>query len=149
ASAMHGPGGDRRGGDRERGDRGDRRGRRSRRGRGGRGGDRGGRGLPDSKFYSPRPEGDRRYQAPPAEESARVATEALGPAAEGDDFFVLPGETLAKYTEPSESEPGHELEASGEEHENGEQGYAPIGLDAEAAEEAVEAPEAASETDPL
>src|SRR5215831_8151421 len=112
ASAMHGPGGDRRGGDRERGDRGDRRGRRSRRGRGGRGGDRGGRGLPDSKFYSPRPEGDRRYQAPPAEESAPVATEAPGPAAEGDDFFVLPGETLAKYTEPSESEPGHELEAS-------------------------------------
>src|SRR5262249_29537591 len=46
ASAMHGPGGERRG-DRDRDRDRDRRGRRSRRGRGGRGGDRG-RGLPES-----------------------------------------------------------------------------------------------------
>ena len=106
ASAMHGPGGERRG-DRDRGDRGgdrgDRRGRRSRRGRGGRErGDRGGRGLPDSKFYSPRPEGDRRYQAPPAApDDVPVAQPASAPA-EGDDFFVLPGESLAKYTGPGD-----------------------------------------------
>jgi ribonuclease G len=136
ASAMHGPGGDRRG---DRGDRGDRRGRRSRRGRGGRGGDRGGRGLPESKFYSPRPEGDRRYQAPPTEESVPVATET--PAVEGDDFFVLPGETLAKYTGPADSETDQETEAAVEEHKNGEQEFAPIGLDAEAVETAAE-PEA-------
>jgi ribonuclease G len=121
ASAMHGPGGERRGdrdrggdrGDRggDRGDRGDRRGRRSRRGRGGRGGDRGGRGLPESKFYSPRSEGDRRYQAPPAgEETAASSSET--PAAEGDDFFVLPGESLAKYTGPA-GEESHEPHPEG------------------------------------
>ena len=105
ASAMHGPGGERRG-DRDRGDRGDRgdrRGRRSRRGRGGRDrGDRGGRGLPESKFYSPRPEGDRRYQAPPAAPDDVPVAQPAGAPAEGDDFFVLPGESLAKYTGPGD-----------------------------------------------
>src|SRR5262245_28030695 len=75
ASAMHGPGGDRRG------ERGDRRGRRSRRGRGGRGGDRG-RGLPESKFYSPRPEGERRYQGPSVTDT-QVPVAEPAPAAEG------------------------------------------------------------------
>src|SRR5215831_449418 len=117
ASAMHGPGGERRG-ERDRGgDRGgDRRGRRSRRGRGGRGGDRGGRGLPDSKFYSPRGEGDRRYQAPPAAgEPAAAAPVTEGAAGEADDFFVLPGESLAKYTGPAGEEPpeGYEPDEAG------------------------------------
>ena len=98
ASAMHGPAGDRQG---DRGDRGDRRGRRSRRGRGGRGG---GRGLPDSKFYSPRPEGDRRYQAPPAPEAEAPVSHVAATAEEADDFFVLPGESLAKYTGPTPDE---------------------------------------------
>ncbi len=90
ASAMQGPagfqnrrgdqGGERRGergGDRSgdrgeqggerRGDQGgDRRGRSSRRGRGQRsGGGGGGRGLPEAKYYSPRPEAEQRHQAPP------------------------------------------------------------------------------------
>jgi ribonuclease G len=157
ASAMHGPGGERRGergdGRGDRGDRGDRRGRRSRRGRGGRGGERGGgRGLPDSKFYSPRGEGDRRYQAPPAgEEAAPVAAET--PAAEGDDFLVLPGESLAKYTGPGgeEGAEGHEAAHEGDEHEGHEHNeaeYAPIGLDAEAESESYDAPVAASHPEP-
>jgi ribonuclease G len=71
-------------------------GRRSRRRRGGpnKGG---GRGLPDSKFYSPR--GDA---APPAssEPAAAIETEPEREreAEQPDDFFVLPGESLAKYT---------------------------------------------------
>ncbi|MGA3016114.1 MAG: Rne/Rng family ribonuclease [Bryobacteraceae bacterium] len=87
----------------------DNRGRRGRRRRGGRGRS----GLPDSKFYSP---GQRESQesVPPV-----VIPEAL-PQADADfepsplveapplpqpeDFLVLPGESLAKYTEPG-SEP--------------------------------------------
>jgi ribonuclease G len=117
ASAMQGPAGfpgrrDQRGdrgepgGDR-RDQGGDRRGRRSRRGRG----QRGGRGLPETKYYTPRPESDSRHQAPPA----AVIPEALPDiAAEShprvvfdpthDDFFVLPGESLAKYTGRAEDE---------------------------------------------
>ncbi len=78
---------DRRGDDR-------RGGRRSRRRRGQKGGgDR--RGLPESKFYSPRPEG---YAAPPAGEPAEA--EPAGPETAGPDegIIVLPGESLAKYT---------------------------------------------------
>jgi ribonuclease G len=89
----------------------DRRGRRGRRrGRGPK--DRGGRGLPESKFYSP-----GRGPEPRAEEA--VETEAPPPASapvEGDDFFVLPGESLAKYRggeepdEHSENGPAPERE---------------------------------------
>jgi ribonuclease G len=131
ASAMHGPGGERRG-DR---DRGDRRGRRSRRGRGGRGGDRGGRGLPDSKFYSPRSEGDRRYQAPPAVEAAPSSSET--PAAEGDDFFVLPGESLAKYTGPG-GEESHEAHAPGTSEHQVDESAAAGTTDRDQSEEAVD-----------
>jgi ribonuclease G len=134
ASAMQGPagfqnrrgdqGGDRRGdrgGDRgdqggeRRGDQGgDRRGRRSRRGRGQRsGGGGGGRGLPEAKYYSPRPESEQRHQAPPAAgipEAVPVAeVESTQPRVifdpSQDDFFVLPGESLAKYTGRAEDEP--------------------------------------------
>ena len=61
--------------------RGDRRGPRSRRrrGRGGRG------GLPESKYFSPRPR---------QEDTAGPVAEA---PASGEDFSVLPGESLAKY----------------------------------------------------
>jgi ribonuclease G len=125
ASAMQGPpgyqgnrrpdrGGDRgtdRGGDQGSG--GDRRGRRSRRGRGQRsgGGSGGGRGLPDAKYYSPRPDGESRYEpspaagipeAAPVEEPLPLPRVVFDP--NQDDFFVLPGESLAKYTGRAEDE---------------------------------------------
>jgi ribonuclease G len=86
-----------------RGDRGGR-GRRGRRRRGGRGS-----GLPDSKFFSPKPEA---AGAPAAEEETEAGGEApahvsfepapresisRAPQAD-DDFMVLPGESLAKYS---------------------------------------------------
>ncbi len=91
------------------GDRGDRRGgRRSRRGRGNRGGCGNGRSLPESKFYSPRQEGEGREQAPAAAPSA-VEEVSSEPRVvfdmEQDDFFVLPGESLAKYKGGAEGEP--------------------------------------------
>jgi Rne/Rng family ribonuclease len=72
----------------------DRRGRRGRRRRGGKG-----RGLPESKFYSP---GGRVSVETPAEEAPRPVAavpfkdQTAPPSAE--DFLVLPGESLAKYT---------------------------------------------------
>ena len=69
------------------------RGRRGRRRRGGRGS-----GLPDSKFFSPRAEA-RVTDTEPA-----GAVEAAAPAQSADDFMVLPGESLAKYTADEESE---------------------------------------------
>jgi ribonuclease G len=73
----------------------DRRGRRPRRRRGQKG-----RGLPESKFYSPR--GGHDDQLPEARpEYAEPRPEPLSPApVRTDDFFVLPGESLAKYTRP-------------------------------------------------
>jgi ribonuclease G len=71
----------------------DRRGRRGRRrGRGQRG-----RGLPESKFYSP---GSRPAAEPeaPRQETPAPAAEAPVSDAQREDFFVLPGESLAKYT---------------------------------------------------
>jgi ribonuclease G len=77
------------------------RGRRGRRRRGGRG------GLPESKFFSPRAETAAR---PAAEEEAETGDEpdtqtaepeTLAPvwrASQADDFMVLPGESLAKYS---------------------------------------------------
>jgi Rne/Rng family ribonuclease len=81
----------------------DRRGRRGRRrGRGGK--ERGGRGgLPESKFYSPGSRGPepRREAAPEPESPAAPEAVSAAPVAptatEADDFFVLPGESLAKY----------------------------------------------------
>jgi ribonuclease G len=81
-----------------RGDRGGR-GRRGRRRRGGRGS-----GLPDSKFFSPKPEA---AGAPAAGEETETQDEAPAPAhvsyesapsRSDDDFMVLPGESLAKYS---------------------------------------------------
>jgi len=118
----HGPGHfadrreDRRGDDRRSDDRrgDDRRGgRRGRRRRGGqRGG--GGRGLPDSKFYSPGggrpPMGGRPAEsvpAPAASSTAESTATGAPPARESvpDDFFVLPGESLAKYRGGSDADP--------------------------------------------
>ena len=115
-----GPAGDRAPGDRTPGDNDRRGGRGRRRGRGGQRG--GGRGLPDSKFYSPRGEGDARPEArsesrpesretPRTESRETLHTEApaayTSPAAaeagtQADDFLVLPGEKLSKYRHGSE-----------------------------------------------
>jgi ribonuclease G len=86
----------------------DRHGRRSRRRRGGRG-----RGLPDSKFYSPGQRGEERTGR--SEETAALepepAAESVSRAAPPDDFFVLPGESLAKYAGPDEDrQPEPEIE---------------------------------------
>ena len=89
-------------GDRGPGRHGDDRERRGRRGRRRRGQKGGGRGLPESKFYSPgRGPQPAEEQAEPApvEEPAAAAP---SPAAAGDDFLVLPGESLAKYGSPGD-----------------------------------------------
>ncbi len=81
----------------------DRRGRRGRRRRGQKPSGGGGRGLPESKFYSP---GSRPVESRPVEEFS-AAPEALAAEpreAEADDFFVLPGESLAKYRGPGGAE---------------------------------------------
>ncbi len=72
----------------------DRRGRRGRRRRGGKG-----RGLPESKFYSPGARGPAGLQEQPTETVASRPEAAPEPApSQPDDFFVLPGESLAKYS---------------------------------------------------
>ena len=83
----------------------DRRGGRRRRRRGQKGG--GGGRLPDSKFYSPRP---GQEEPSPASEPV-AAAEPAAPSAEPDDFFVLPGESLAKYKDEEDIEEQGELEA--------------------------------------
>jgi ribonuclease G len=80
--------------DGERGGRG-RRGRRRRGGRGGMG------GIPESKFFSPRNESEA--AAGGEAESERESPAESAPAAFHDDFMVLPGESLAKYSEADES----------------------------------------------
>jgi ribonuclease G len=80
------------------------RGRRGRRRRGGRGGQ--GSGLPESKYYSPRR--DER------DESDAVAEQpATDEQYAAEDFAVLPGESLAKYSaaEPHEEQAREEEEA--------------------------------------
>jgi ribonuclease G len=85
----------------------DRRGRRSRRRRGQKGG---GRGLPDSKYFSPRPGGAAGPASMPPEvpEFRPEPQPAPTSLTEEDEFFVLPGETLAKHTPQAweETEPG-------------------------------------------
>jgi len=102
AGAEHKPEGGRDG----RGDRGGR-GRRGRRRRGGRGG-----GLPDSKFFSPKTEVNGTSER--ENENEREAEPALAPASRTpqseDDFMVLPGESLAKYS----AEESGEVESAGE-----------------------------------
>jgi ribonuclease G len=100
--------------DQRRDDRGGR-GRRGRRRRGPKGS--GGRGLPESKFYSPGQRSAAEPEAPPVEAAAPPAQYTAppvqhtappvqpAPAATDDDFFVLPGESLAKYTRPEGDEP--------------------------------------------
>jgi len=89
--------------------RGDRagRGRRGRRRRGGRGG-----GLPDSKFFSPRTEVTGLPET--ENENERETEPALAPGSRtsqsDDDFMVLPGESLAKYS----PEDAREVENAGE-----------------------------------
>jgi ribonuclease G len=127
----------------------DRRGRRSRRRRGQKGG---GRGLPDSKYFSPRPgvvPGPASLP-PEAPELPSEPPPAPTTLTEEDQFFVLPGETLAKHTpqaweEAESGEPG--LPAAQPEEEPVELG-APAEPLAEAAVEPVAA-EAVVEPEPV
>jgi ribonuclease G len=82
----------------------DRRGRRSRRRRGQKGG---GRGLPDSKYFSPRSGGvpapaSVPPEAPEVPSEPQPSATTLTPE---DEFFVLPGETLARHTPQAWEEP--------------------------------------------
>ena len=87
----------------------DRRGRRPRRRRGQKG-----RGLPESKFYSPRggqdaePRPEPRAEFPP---EPRPEPPSGAAAPQNDDFFVLPGESLAKYLRPEGNGNAEALEA--------------------------------------
>jgi ribonuclease G len=101
AAPLHAPGGR---ADQRRDDR-DSRGRRSRRRRGGKGRS----GLPDSKFYSPGQRTGGEDSAPPVEIpealpqlDAELEAAPILAAVEAEDFLVLPGESLAKYTAPAE-----------------------------------------------
>jgi len=101
AAGAHNAGNEQRpdGGRDGRGDRGGR-GRRGRRRRGGRGSS-----LPDSKFFSPKTEvagpaeteNENEGETEPVPESTTSRFER-GPSQSGDDFMVLPGESLAKYS---------------------------------------------------
>jgi ribonuclease G len=91
----------------------DRHGRRSRRRRGQKG-----RGLPDSKFYSPRGGQDDEPRPEPRPEprvefhaEPRPEPPSSPAASESDDFFVLPGESLAKYSHPEENDTAEALDA--------------------------------------
>jgi ribonuclease G len=110
------PRGDNRGDRGDRGDR-DRRGRRSRRRRPGKGPH-----IPESKYYSPAREAAPEPAAP-AEETTT----------EPDDFFVLPGESLAKYTHHEGGEPDTEGEEPMDLAGDSEPGT-PMAFKAEAAE---------------
>jgi ribonuclease G len=91
----------------------DRRGRRSRRRRPG------GRGLPDSKYSSPAPRVEAAPPPPQPPPEAAVEAEA------DEEMMVLPGESLAKYSQPGEpvQEPRSDQEAWSrpEEQSRGEQ----------------------------
>jgi ribonuclease G len=104
------------------------RGGRSRRGRRRRGGGGRGSGLPDSKFFSPKAEAETAQEIE-ADGEPEVAEETVTYASpvssRPDDFMVLPGESLAKYspgdsddepppfeTQQTEAEPEPQIEAA-------------------------------------
>jgi ribonuclease G len=124
----------------------DRRGRRSRRRRGQKGG---GRGLPDSKYFSPRPSGmPASVSAPPEAPAVPSEPQPAAPTlSREDEFLVLPGETLAKHTpqaweEPEPAEPAF-LAAQPEEPEPAEPPFLAI-----EPEEPPEEPEPADPAEP-
>ncbi|HTS25139.1 MAG TPA: Rne/Rng family ribonuclease [Bryobacteraceae bacterium] len=87
----------------------DRRGRRSRRRRGQKGG---GRSLPESKFYSPAGRSSAESEAArPAFPESQAPPVPSAPREQPDDFFVLPGESLAKYTRPGSEDEAEESQA--------------------------------------
>jgi ribonuclease G len=99
--------------DRDTGNRGDRDGgRRGRRGRRRRGGRSGTGGLPESKFYSPHREESRRDESKDERKDENAEPESLTTRSERpvesgfavEEFAVLPGESLAKYSAPEPHE---------------------------------------------
>ncbi|MGA2770242.1 MAG: Rne/Rng family ribonuclease [Bryobacteraceae bacterium] len=126
----------------------DRRGRRSRRRRGQKGG---GRGLPDSKYFSPRPGGAPGPASvpPDAPELPSEPQPAATSLTDEDGFFVLPGETLAKHTpQPwEETESGEPAFPAAQPEEEPVEMQAPAEPLAEAAVEPVAA-EAVVEPEP-
>jgi ribonuclease G len=110
----------------------DRRGRRSRRRRG----QKGARGLPDSKFYSPRTE---REPAPQPEAEVEEAEPV-----EKEDMLVLPGESLAKYSQGDSTSPQDGTAAESEPPE-AELALAAVAPEDVSLEAAVEFPEAVPE----
>jgi len=84
----------------QRGDDRERRGRRGRRRRGPKG-----RGLPDSKFYSPGSRPAPSEAEPPREPAVEPPAVTPVSGTPREDFFVLPGESLAKYSQPEDGEP--------------------------------------------
>jgi ribonuclease G len=138
----------------------DPRGRRSRRRRGGKGRS----GLPDSKFYSPGQRGGNENPPPaPIPEAlprpdAELEPETVLAAAQAEDFLVLPGESLAKYTAAEEAEVEIEIEEAVEEVAEGaseedegvaEEVTAPAAIVEPVVEEAAAAVEAESEPEPV
>jgi Rne/Rng family ribonuclease len=129
----------------------DRRGRRSRRRRGQKGG---GRGLPDSKYFSPRSGGvpapaSVPTEAPEAPSEPQPEATTLTPE---DEFFVLPGETLARHTpqaweEPESAEPAFPA-VQPEEPESGEPAVAEAAAEPAAAEAAAEPAAAEAPAEP-
>jgi ribonuclease G len=129
----------------------DRRGRRSRRRRGQKGG---GRGLPDSKYFSPRPGGVPAPAAVPPEvlEIPSEPQPTASTLTEEGEFFVLPGETLAKHTpqaweETESGEPAFPA-VQPEEPESAEPAEAEAAAEPVAAEAAVEPAAAAAAAEP-
>jgi len=125
----------------------DQRGRRSRRRRGGKG--RG--GLPESKYYSPGQRGGN--EAPPpapipeALPQPDAEIELVAAAVPVDDFLVLPGESLAKYTAPADETDG-ETEEVPSEIEEVEVDVAEVETIDESAEPRVEEPAAPVAVEP-
>jgi ribonuclease G len=119
----------------------DRRGRRSRRRRGQKGG---ARGLPDSKYFSPRPGGVPVPASLPPEPPDVRSEPPAAPATltEEDEFFVLPGETLAKHTPGEPAPPGIQPE---EEPVTAEAAVEPVAIEAEEPDEPAAEAETAEE----
>jgi len=94
--------------------------------------------LPDSKYYSPRPEGEAGPRITGESVAARTPEPRFTPppAAETEtgreDFLVLPGETLAKHNRAGDSDFTAEAEAEAPEAAASSEIEEPVEVEAEA-----------------